>query len=120
MVPWRKVITIRQDADAAAIWALANRSGRSRFPVLDTKGQVAGVLDIDDALMLEQATCPPADKLMSPAKRFTTDQPWRDALRRMQHEHISLAIVEDAAQRAVGIVTIKDMVEPVTGELWNW
>jgi CBS domain containing-hemolysin-like protein len=42
------------------------------------------------------------------------------ALRVMRNERALLAIVIDGAGRPIGIVTIKDVVEHLTGELPAW
>ena len=43
-----------------------------------------------------------------------------DALYRMQRLGATMAVVEDADGRHVGIVTIKDLVEEIVGELEAW
>jgi len=45
--------------------------------------------------------------------------PVRSALRQVQTNGATLAIVTDN-DRPAGIVTIKDLVEPITGELAGW
>ena len=42
------------------------------------------------------------------------------ALAAMRHERQAMAVVTDASGKAVGMVTIKDLVEPLTGELHAW
>jgi CBS domain containing-hemolysin-like protein len=43
------------------------------------------------------------------------------ALRRMRRERAQLAIVQsDGARRSAGIVAIKDLVEPLIGEVHDW
>ncbi|MCC6680387.1 MAG: DUF21 domain-containing protein [Phycisphaeraceae bacterium] len=120
MVPWKQVITVRREASIDALWQLAAGSERSRFPVVDEQGKVVGVLGIDEVLSYEKSVCPPLEQLMEPAVSIRAGEPWRAALSRMQREHISLAIVVDAHDKPLGIVTVKDLVEPVTGELGNW
>ncbi len=120
MVPWKQVMTVRRDASIETLWQLAASSERSRFPVLDEQGKVVGVLGIDEVLSYEKAVCPPLEQLMEPAVSIRAGEPWRAALSRMQREHISLVIVVDSHEKPLGIVTVKDLVEPVTGELGNW
>lgn len=120
MVAWKQVITVRADADGAAIWKLADRTGHSRFPVVDEQRAVVGLLNIDDALRHEPGACPPVRELMQPVQKIAATESWRTALSRMQREHWALAVVTNDQQKPVGIVTVKDLVEPVTGELWSW
>jgi len=120
MVPWRDVITVRRDVRPEQLWELAWREGRSRFPVVDGQGKVTGVLKIDEALIHDRDHCPPVDQLCEPARFLPVDEPWRAALARMQRDHVGLAIVTHPNGRPVGIVTIKDLIEPITGELVRW
>ncbi|MEM9882827.1 MAG: CNNM domain-containing protein [Planctomycetota bacterium] len=120
MVPWAEAVTVPADADGAAVWARADRSGRSRFPVVDEAGAVVGVLDCFDALIHERDACPPARELMRPAATLPADMPLRPALARFQREKLALAVVTDDNGRPVGVVTVKDLVEPITGELASW
>ncbi len=52
---------------------------------------------------------------------FTPDTPLLDALSVMREQRQPMAIVrEPAANRPIGLVTLKDLVEPLTGELREW
>jgi CBS domain containing-hemolysin-like protein len=119
MVPWSQVISVKLDDSPASLWTLADRTSVSRFPVLDGGGKVVGVLSLYDALLLTPETCPPIRALMKPVKSMPVRTASRAALQQMQADHLPLAIVTDR-DKPVGIVTIKDLVEPVTGELAAW
>ena len=45
--------------------------------------------------------------------------PLRQGLNQLQRQHQSLAVVLDQG-RPVGIVTVKDLIEPITGDLASW
>lgn len=120
MVPWPNVLTVKFDQPASTLWSLADQTSRSRFPVVDDAGQVAGVLDITDALMHERESCPPIAELMQPASKLPATMPVRQALRTMRSQNLGLALVTDQRQHVLGIVTIKDLIEAVTGELTTW
>ncbi len=120
MLPWADVIRVRATDSLDRLWELADRHSRSRLPVVDRRGRVVGVVHVDEALRLGRDACPPLDQLMLPPTVFTPDTPLRTALGRMQREHIGLAVVTDPNGRPLGIVTVKDLVEPITGELWSW
>ena len=101
-------------------WELASTSNRSRFPVVDGEGRVRGLVNVFDALVCEKDECPPVDALMIPAETFAGDMPLRDALSQLQQRRWAMAVVENQENQSVGIVTIKDLLEPITGELENW
>ena len=119
MVPWSRVTTISINDDAAKLWQLAEDTGQSRFPVVDSGSQAVGVVCMTDALMHEKSQVPPIRELMSPPLVLDAAMPLRAALRQLQKSHKALAIANDHG-RAIGIVTVKDLVEPIVGELANW
>lgn len=128
MVAWADVLTVRADDPPAKLWELADRSSRSRFPVLapapgKTSGsaaaKVVGTVDVFDALLHPREQCPPIAKLMNPAETIDAAVPLRQALQRFQQKGIAIAVVTEHG-RPVGVVTVKDLVEPITGELTSW
>ena len=44
----------------------------------------------------------------------------RHALSQMQREHLGLVIVTRRDGRKVGVITAKDLVETLTGEIEHW
>ena len=119
MIPWERVITVRLSDPPAKLWELADRTSRSRFPVLDHGGKVVGVVSVIDALMHRRDTCPPIGTLMTKPDTLRPDRAVRPALRHLQRSGSSFALVMDH-DRPVGLVTVKDLVEPITGELTSW
>lgn len=117
--PWAKVVTVPQDLSKAALVQAAKKTSRSKLPVVDSRGRVVGVLDVIDAL-LDQDQREPVKAAMRPAVTMPASTTVRSALARMQREHISLAIVTRGDGRPVGVVTVKDLVEPLTGEIEHW
>lgn len=118
--PWSRVITVNQDASREALCRLARRTPRSRLPVVDARGRVVGVSDLIDALLVEESEPRPAAAVMKPAVVMPGDTPVRQALSRLQREHIGLAIVSAADGKPAGVVTVKDLIEPLTGEIQHW
>lgn len=118
--PWSSVLTVRQDASREGVRRLARQTPRSRLPVLDARGRVVGVTDMIDALLTAPGEAEPVKAAMKPAVMLPGDTTVRHALARMQREHIGLAIVTGPAGRPAGVVTVKDLVEPLTGEIRHW
>lgn len=118
--PWANVLTIRDNMDRAGLCRLVERTPRSRLPVVDGRGRILGVVDTIDALMIDEAEALPVKSAMHPAVYLPASTTVREALAQMQREHIGLAIVRRAEGKPAGVVTVKDLVEPLTGELANW
>ena len=90
----------------------------TRLPVLDEAGKVIGVVNVykvlandDVSALLDRVT----SLLVLPAEMIVTD-----ALYRMQRSRRVMAVVQGASDRHIGIVTIKDLVEEIVGELAAW
>jgi len=89
----------------------------SRLPLLDADGRVTGVVDVYDVLT-DEAERPIHVYAVEPlivSANLTVTQ----ALYAMQHARRSLAVVESDGKH-VGIITIKDLVEEIVGELAAW
>lgn len=119
MVPWAKVTTVKTDDSTDVMWELADRTSLARFPVVDDHGTVKGVISVYDALIHERQNCPPLNELMTPVLYLNATTPLRRALTTLQTQHAALAVVT-RHDKPVGLVTVKDLVEPITGELASW
>ena len=116
MIPWARVSRLRVDISPEAGRRRAAESGKGRYPVVDRRGAVLGVVRARD-LFLDPDV--PIRRLMKPVMMLDVDLSAREALQTMRSENATLAVVH-AKGRPIGLVTIKDLVEPVTGELAVW
>ena len=96
---------------------LASRHAYSRLPLTDDHDSVTGILDIYEVL-LDDAGAAPCDLATAPLP-LPAEMSVTDALYRMQRGRINMAVVESGSAH-VGIVTIKDLVEEIVGELEAW
>jgi CBS domain containing-hemolysin-like protein len=119
MTEWSDVVTVRTNQPPEAVWALANRVPHSRVPLVDEAGRVVGILAVKDVLMHDPARCPALTQLAGPVLEIDAKQTCRAALRRLQQQRRSMAVVLDRG-RLAGLVTTKDLVEPIVGELEAW
>ena len=118
MIPMRRVVSAPGDVTRQQATRLFAEHNTSRVPLLDAGGRVVGVLDLYDVLAAEPAS-PPVEK-MAPPLLLSAETPVTDALYHMQRAHAAMAIVEASDGRHVGIVTVKDLVEEIVGELEEW
>jgi putative hemolysin len=113
MVPMAGVRTIPLDATREAALRLIGSLPHSRFPVVDTRGRVVGVLRQIDLHLNPKAS--PRDLLAEPA-RLSPEMPVTRAIAELSMSDARMGIVESAG-RPIGLVTAKDLFEPLTGEL---
>jgi len=118
MIPMARVARAPGEVGRDEFLALACGHDYSRVPLLDEAGQVVAVVVVQDVLADRGGADPAtiaAVPLVLPAAMTVTD-----ALYRMQRAHAALAVVEDPSRKHLGIVTVKDLVEEIVGELAQW
>lgn len=122
MTPWDKVAVVRLDDSYDSLRRLAAENDHEQFPVVDAAGKVVGQIKLLDVLCYEPADCPPIDQLMAPVHTMKRDTPLAAALTTMRQQHLPLAVILDEKRpnRPLGLATMKDLVEPITGELVEW
>ncbi|MCJ7543143.1 MAG: CNNM domain-containing protein [Phycisphaerae bacterium] len=118
MIPMARVHTASAGASREQLVALAAEVSHSRLPVVDADGKVTGILDVLDILSGREATVPP-HRMRVPLV-LSAEQGVTDALYQMQRQNAHMAIVEGANGKHLGMVTIKDLVEEIVGELEAW
>lgn len=115
MIPWNRVVWLRLDAAPEQRTHLLQQCPYTRAPVLNRQGRVVGVVALLD-LALDAGT--PIESLMCEATTLTPEQQVSDALREMRRAGSQLGVVvRPGAVRPVGLVTLKDLVEPLVGEM---
>lgn len=118
MIPMRQVVSIREDLSREAFLEVIRQHNFSRLPVVSYDGGIVGVVNIYDVLT-DDGGAPPAGKVKPPLV-LEAGMTVTDALYHMQRSHEAMAIVRSATGRHVGIVTMKDLVEEIVGEIEAW
>ncbi|UCG15532.1 MAG: DUF21 domain-containing protein [Phycisphaerales bacterium] len=119
MVPRNRVVSVRADAGLRGLRALARRNRHTRLPVYERDPRrIIGAVVVHEALAK-----PVGDDLHPVVKPVLTLAP-RDtvasAIVRMQKEHQTMGIVVDRSGLLLGLVTLKDLMEQIVGELAEW
>jgi len=117
MVPIRKAVCIRRDTAHEVLVRVLRKHNFSRVPVLDDAGDVVGILDVYDVLIDAPAAIP-AERMTAPLN-LPSDMTVTEALYAMRRDGNMMAVAQKDS-KAVGIVTIKDLVEEIVGELEEW
>lgn len=120
MIPLENATLVSYDAKADQINDMAKRVRFSRIPVYKgAKNNIIGVINLFDFLSDGTEISRVSDFLKDTAY-LKAETPTKDALIRMQKEKQRMAIVVGRDNKAIGIVTIKDLVEEIVGELMVW
>ncbi|HVX87252.1 MAG TPA: CNNM domain-containing protein [Phycisphaerae bacterium] len=120
MIPWPRVVGVPATIGYEGFRALVRRYNVSRLPVLGkTTTEVLGVVEVLDAL-----SAPPGGfrirDYLRPMMTLIGEQNVRSAITLMQRARQTVALVVDRQGRAVGLVTMKDLIEELVGDLENW
>ncbi|MGC8625356.1 MAG: CNNM domain-containing protein [Phycisphaerae bacterium] len=119
MVPWNRVLGIPQTISRVGFCALVRRYNVSRLPVLGRSTEdVLGVVNVVDVLGRKDGFNLQAE-LQQPIT-FFPEQSVRSAITLMQAARQTIAIVVNRRGRPIGLVTMKDLVEELIGELQSW
>jgi len=119
MVPLSRVASIPLSMKREALLDVIARHDYSRLCVYRSDPRhIIGILGVYDLLQTESDAA--TEQLMTDPLRVAADEPVMACLVQMQKSRQPLAVVEADSGRAVGIVTIKDIVEQIVGGLAVW
>ncbi|RNC81973.1 MAG: DUF21 domain-containing protein [Phycisphaera sp.] len=116
MTPWNRVTRLRSDSSYQDARRAVLGSTHSRLPVVGSRGGLVGVVDAVDILLSDENELKP---LLREAISIDASLSAREALQALRSAGETLAVVV-CKERPIGLVTMKDLVEPVTGELIEW
>lgn len=120
MIPLEDVTLIPATISGEGLTNIARSRTFSRLPVYeDHESNIIGIVNLFDFLGSD-VTRPNVRDIIRGAAYFESDLPIDDALLRLQQSKQNMGIVIDKDKNAVGIVTIKDLVEEIVGELAVW
>jgi CBS domain containing-hemolysin-like protein len=124
MIPVSKVRMVAQDSDAAALLDVLKKHSFTRLPVYEgAPANIVGFVNIYEVLSAPE---PVADlrNCIKTIRRLSADATVIDAINTMQRERQKIILVtrggHPAGERPLGIVTMKDLVEEILGELVEW
>ncbi len=117
--PLPGVVSVRRSATVAECLELALRSGLSRLAVREDDGSVAGWLAVRDLLPLapETAAGPVPPALVRTSLLVDVRLSPYELLEELHGQGQKLAFVVDGAGRALGMVTLEDLMETVVGSI---
>jgi len=123
MVPLERVESVNLRSSRAALLNELSKRALTRLLVWqDTPANVIGFVNIYDVLGCD-APFESVEPFLQPIPRLDIDTPLIDAIdimRRQEQKIILVTRLRAKRETPVGIVTMKDLVEELTGELTEW
>lgn len=120
-VPWARVVRLPEDAPAQLRSRIFGEQSFSRVPIFRTVGPqttVVGVVSSLEALLQPQT---PLAGIAQEPLVIAPDMLVLDAARTMRSARRTMAVVWDGTSPApLGIITLKDVVEPIFGPTPEW
>ncbi|MEV4826069.1 hemolysin family protein [Micromonospora sp. NPDC049274] len=119
MEPFATMVTVRRDDPAERIEQVSRDSGRSRMAVLDTGGDVCGLVHVREAVrVVTTGRAATAGELMTPAFTLPATSSVTEAVAAMRARQSQLALVRNGGgpARPIGFVALEDLLEEVIGE----
>jgi CBS domain containing-hemolysin-like protein len=138
MIPWNRVVGVPASISRDGFIAVIRHYSVSRMPVLGKNAfEVLGMIEILDVLGDLPTSATPAApaagaggaagaskfdlrRYARPAMTLIGEQSVRSAITLMQRARQTIAVVVDRQGRAVGLVTMKDLIEELVGDLETW
>lgn len=112
MLPWSEVTTVAEDTTPATLEVLANRTGRSRFPVIHrSTRRIIGFVHVKDVLDASGVSRrePISSTIIRPLGVVPPDRTLADLLLAMRRESRHIVLVSDG-RAPVGILTLHDVL----------
>ncbi len=119
MLPKKQMCCIDESYDLNKIIEIVTHSGHSRFPVVDSKHEVIGILHAKDLLRFQETDSSDfAIHDLIRQARFVPESKRLDLLlREFRSNRNHMAIVVDEYGATAGFVTLEDIIEQIIGDI---
>ncbi|MGE0756028.1 MAG: hemolysin family protein [Pirellulaceae bacterium] len=122
MLPAQHIAMLNVDGSMADSLVAAHADMHTRFPVTSRREDPQGIIgyvnfkDIVSSLRLARNE-PSLRGILRPIISVQADMMIAECMERLIHEHQHIAVVRDAGGVLVGMITLEDLLEELTGEI---
>lgn len=119
MLPREKMVCLELHMPLGQVLDQVRDSAHTRIPVYDTNlDNIVGIVNTKDLLHLVSLQgMAILDDAIYPASFMKPDQSIADALRHFKKTHRHMAIVRNAQNEVVGLITLEDILEEIIGDI---
>jgi len=119
MVPKERIVGIDRKASQEELLRILAEEGHSRIAVYDgSLDKIVGILHVRDLLyVFRNGSLFLLDDLMHPVYCVLANLKVSELLRQFQLKRIQIAIVVDANNKTLGLVTLEDLIEEIVGDI---
>lgn len=119
MVPADKMIAVNINSTPEDLLNVFVEEGHARLPVYkDTRDNIVGIIYARDLLyILRDKGLFMLQDIVHEAYFVQPKMPVNELLRRFQTDHMQIAVVLDEHKKALGLVTLEDLIEEIVGEI---
>lgn len=120
MIARERAAIVAEDISREDFLRIARMAHFSRLPMhaRGNSGRVVGIVNVYDVITDERPRAP--WEYRHEPLRLAADERVPAALLKLQETRQAMAIVEDGRGQCIGILTVKDLVEEIVGELEVW
>ncbi len=115
MVPVSRVVSFSSSATVEEAVEVANRHTYSRYPIFSSPRNITGIVSLFDLLGLDGG-----EELSSVAHQpvyVSRDTPAEELLVKLKDAAMHMSVVVDRHNRALGIITLEDVLEDLMGDI---
>ena len=120
MTPWDKVEKLDTSMEISEIYRRVQATNHSRFPMLNTRGRIIGVMNIRSFLKAYRESGEDLDmlELIDTPMFVRPEIPVDELLSEMSYSKGHLGFVSHQGQ-VRGIITVEDILEELVGEIFD-
>ncbi|MBI3317636.1 MAG: HlyC/CorC family transporter [Candidatus Omnitrophica bacterium] len=119
MVPRDQMVMVPEGSTHDEVLTVITEQGHSRIPVYrDSPERIIGILHAQELLHIwREGWLIVLQDLLHPPFEVAPDLRVRELLLEFQRRRVQIAIVVDQEKRALGLITLEDLVEEIVGEI---